>query len=357
MFVIQLLVVILGLYFFLAMFGIKFFKAQPTDYILKYSSGRVRREGMGLAFYYLSHNTQIVAVPTSSTDGNFIFNEATNNFQAVTIQGQFTYRIAQPRQAASLLNFTIEPSRRNYLSQDPEKLPQRIANIIQVETRGEIQRRSLEETLRDSQAIASVVLGRIREAQLLSAMGVELMSIFFVSAKPTPEVAKALEAEYRETLLRKADEAIYARRAAAVEEERKIKENELNTDITLEQNRQQLIELEGNNQQREAEFRGRALEQEAEYRSRASELEMSVYRTMEPPTILALATKELGQNAARVGNLTITSEVLSALLNLPSNATAPQVQPAAQTPAQASPRPTPPHSTPAESPSTRSQPS
>jgi hypothetical protein len=103
-----------------------------------------------------------------------------------------------------------------------------------------------------------VVLGRIRDAQLLSAMGVELMSIFFVSAKPTPEVAKALEAEYRETLLRKADEAIYARRAAAVEEERKIKENELNTDITLEQNRQQLIELEGNNQQREAEFRGRA---------------------------------------------------------------------------------------------------
>lgn len=357
MLVIQFLLVVLGLYVFTAMFGIKFFKAQPTDYILKYSSGRVRREGMGLAFYYMSHNTQIVAVPTSSTDGNFIFNEATNNFQAVTIQGQFTYRIAEPRQAASLLNFTLEPSRRSYLSQDPEKLPQRIANIIQVETRGEIQRRSLEETLRDSQAIAGVVLGRIRDAQLLSAMGVELISIFFVSAKPTPEVAKALEAEYRETLLRKADEAIYARRAAAVEEERKIKENELNTDITLEQNRQQLIELEGNNAQREADFRGRALEQEAEYRARASELEMAVYRTMEPPTILALAMKELGQNAARVGNLTITSEVLSALLNLPSNAQPSNAAPgvAAQTPptAQASPRPTPPE----PPPSTRSQPS
>jgi hypothetical protein len=302
---------------------IKFFKAQPTDYILKYSSGRVRREGMGLAFYYLSHNTQIVAVPTSSTDGNFIFNEATNNFQAVTIQGQFTYRIAEPRQAASLLNFTIEPSRRSYLSQDPRSCRSASPTSSGRDTRRN-QRRSLEETLRDSQAIAGVVLGRIRDAQLLSAMGVELMSIFFVSAKPTPEVAKALEAEYRETLLRKADEAIYARRAAAVEEERKIKENELNTDITLEQHRQQLIELEGNNAQREAEFRGRALEQEAEYRARASELEMAVYRTMEPPTILALAMKELGQNAARVGNLTITSEVLSALLNLPPNTTAPQ---------------------------------
>src|SRR4028118_1569960 len=165
------------------MLGIKFFKGQPTEYVIKYASGRPVREGTGLAFYYLSHNTQIVTVPTTSTAGKSTSTEATNNFQAVTIQGQFTYRIAQPRQAAALLNFTIEPLRRSYISQDPEKLPQRIANIIQVETRGEIQRRSLEETLRDSQAIAGVVLGRIRDAQLLQTMGVELISIFFVSAK------------------------------------------------------------------------------------------------------------------------------------------------------------------------------
>ncbi len=300
------------------MFGFRFFKGQPTEYIIKYASGKVVREGTGLAFYYLAHNTQIVAVPTNSTDGNFIFNEATNNFQAVTIQGQFTYRIVAPRQAAALLNFTMEPYRRNYLSQDPEKLSQRIANIIQVETRGEIQRRTLEETLRDSQAIAAVVMQKIRDALLLQELGVELLNIFFVSAKPTPEVAKALEAEYRETLLRKADEAIYARRGAAVEEERKIKESELNTSVSLEQRRRELIELEGQNAQQEAEFRGRALEKEAEYSARASEMELAVYRTFEPPAILALAMKEIGENAGRIGNLTITSEVLSALLNVQS---------------------------------------
>jgi hypothetical protein len=73
------------------MFSIGFFKGQSTEYIIKYVSGRVAREGAGLAFYYLPHNTHIVAVPTSSTDGNFVFNEVTNNFQAVAIQGQFTY--------------------------------------------------------------------------------------------------------------------------------------------------------------------------------------------------------------------------------------------------------------------------
>jgi len=297
------------------MFGLRFFKGQPTDYVIKYVSGRLRREGLGLAFYYLHHNTQIITVPTTTVDGNFIFNEITNNFQSVTIQGQFTYRIADPRQASSLLNFTIDPRSRHYVSQDPEKLQQRIANIVQMETRGEIQTRTLEETLRDSQPIAAAVLGRIRETLLLQSLGVDLISIFFVSAKPTPEVAKALEAQYRETLLRQADEAMSARRAAAVEDESKIKENELNTEITLEQRRRQLIELEGANAQQEAEFRGRALEKEAEYRARAQEMELAVYRTFAPPAILALAMKAIGDNAGRIGNLNITPEVLAELLH------------------------------------------
>ena len=75
---------------------IGFFKGQPTEYIIKYASGRITREGMGLAFFYLKHNSSVVSIPTSSTDASFVFNEVTNNFQAVTIQGQLTYRIASP---------------------------------------------------------------------------------------------------------------------------------------------------------------------------------------------------------------------------------------------------------------------
>lgn len=297
------------------MFGLRYFKAQPTEYILKYVNGQVKQEGAGLTFYYLAHNTQIVAVPTTSTDAPFVFNEVTNNFQAVMIQGQCAYRIQDPRQAAELLNFTINPLTHTYVAEDPERLAKRITNIIQMETRSEIQKRSLEESLGQSEAIAAAVFMRIQEQALLVPMGVELLSLFFVAAKPTPEVAKALEATYRETLLRKADEAIYARRAAAVVEERTIKETELSTDIALEQQRQQLIELEGKNAQQEAEFRGKALEQEAAYRARAVEMELAVYRTLDPRAILALAMKELAQNAGRVGNLTITSEIFAALLN------------------------------------------
>ena len=293
---------------------IGFFKGEPTEYVIRYQDGRAVQEGQGLAFFYTPFQTSIVAVPTSSVDVSFVFQEATGNFQSVTIQGQFTYRIVEPRRATQLLNFTIEPHRRKFLTSDPEKLNQRITNVIQIETRREVLVRSLEQTLGDSEAIASVVLGRVRNLAMLEAMGVELISVYFLSAKPTPEVAKALEASYREQLLRTADEAIYARRAAAVAEERKIRENELQNQIALEQQRRSLLELEGANAEQEANFRGRALEIESSYRARSLKEELESYQVMEPRALLALGLREIGQNAAKIGNLTITTEMLAALL-------------------------------------------
>src|SRR5262245_48230342 len=106
------------------MLNVGYFKAQPTEYIIKYVSGRVVREGQGLAFFYLKHNTQIVAVPTSSVDANLVFNEVTSNFQAVTIQGQLAYRIENAKRAAELLNFNMDPRTHAYVSNDPDRLAQ-----------------------------------------------------------------------------------------------------------------------------------------------------------------------------------------------------------------------------------------
>jgi len=289
------------------MLGIAFFKGQPTDYIIKYVGGRVTKEGLGRAFYYLTRNTQIVVVPTSTQDANFVFNELTNNFQSVTLQGQFTYRIVAPAQAAAQLNFAYDPRRQTYAAKDPESLPGRIANIIQMETRRELARLTLEETLRQSQEIAGATLARIHDQGLLQSLGVELTSLYFLAAKPTPEIARALEAQYRETLLRQADEAIYARRGAAVAEERKIKESERATEIALEEQRRALIALEGDNALREAE-----------YQAQAAEKTLAVYRAMDPRSILALALKEMGENAERIGSLNITTETLASLLTAPA---------------------------------------
>lgn len=285
----------------MALFG--YFKAEPTEYILAYANGRVFHQGAGLSFWYLPHRTSIVMVPVSTADVNFAFNETTGNFQAVTLQGQFTYRITEPQTIAQLLDFTVAPRTHEYRSEDPDRLKQRIINIVQMYTRNELQRMELEDALRSSERLARSVMEHIREEQPLSALGVECLSIFFTAIKATPEMARALEAEYREALQKRADQAIYSRRAEAVEQERKIKQNELSTEIDLEQRRQELVDLQGANARKQAEF-------EAE----ATSIQLTPYRALDTQLLMALAFRNFADNAQKIGNLTITSEILEQLL-------------------------------------------
>lgn len=289
------------------MLNIGFFKGQPTDYIIKFVNGKIKREGQGLSFFYWKPNTSIAAIPVVTIDTNFIFNEITQTFQEVTIQGQLTYRVSDVKKIALLLDFSISPANAKYSSDPLEKLAKRIINAVQMATREEIQKFSLEDSLRKSENIAKVVLAKIKEDVMLNSIGIECLNIYLTSIKPTPELARALEAEYRESIQKKADEAIYSRRAAAVEQERKIKENELDSDIALEKERKELVELEGNNAIKEAE-----------YQSKALNLGLVPYKEMDPKLLLALGFKALGEKADKISNLTITPDLLSSVLELNS---------------------------------------
>src|SRR5262249_5665609 len=84
----------------------------------------------------------------------------------------------------------------------------------------------------------------LRRAPTVAALGLEVLGLSVLAIKPKPETARALEAEAREALLRRADEAIYSRRNAAVEQERAIKENELSTEIAVENKKRQIKEAQ-----------------------------------------------------------------------------------------------------------------
>jgi hypothetical protein len=286
------------------MFPIAHFKSEPTEYILAYSNGKVTRQGAGQAFWYWRPSTSITLVPISTIDAPFMLNETTGNFQSVTLQGQITYRIIAPQTIAQLLDFTIDPHTRQHRSDDPGKLSQRIVNVVQTHTRNALQRQTLEQALRGAETLAGTVLARIQEEQVLATMGVECMSLFFTAIKATPEMARALEAEYREALQQRADQATYARRADAVEQERKIKQNELSTAVDLEQRRQELVDLQGDNTRKQAAFT-----------SDATRIELEPFAALNPQLLLALAFRDFATNAQKIGNLTISSEILEQLLN------------------------------------------
>ena len=226
------------------MFGIRFIKVEPTTHLLQFRNGRIVRDGPGQAFFYYSPTTSLVAVPIAGTDAPFIFEEVTSDFQTVTIQGQVTYRVSDPKKLAALVNFTLDARGKNYVSDEPQKLPQRVINVVNVLARAELQTLPLRQAVRASDALVQAVRKGLVESPDMAQLGLEILGLSILAIKPTPETARALEAEMREQLLREADEAIYARRNAAVEQERSIKENELNTEIAVEQKKRQIRETQ-----------------------------------------------------------------------------------------------------------------
>jgi len=333
------------------MFGLRFIKAQPTDYVIQFRNGRPLREGAGLSMFYFGPTSSLVLIPTASVNEPFMFEEVTADYQDVSIQGQVTYRIADPRRTAALLNFALN-ARGRYVSDDPEKLSQRLINQVQVAMRAKIQATSLKDVLGAGEDLVTEVRTNLQQAQTVAALGLEVLGLSVLAIKPKPETARALEAEAREALLRRADEAIYSRRNAAVEQERAIKENELNTEIAVENKKRQigeaqmdadralrerrrqieqeeitgkirleerngeLVELATANARQEADAKAYGIDamMKAFAASDAKVLQALASVGMQPGQLLALAFRDLADNAAKIGELNVSPDLLREIM-------------------------------------------
>ena len=312
---------------------LNFMKVPPTTYVLQYKHGKVKREGAGLSFVYYAPTSTIVAIPMASADVPFVFQEATADFQSVTIQGQLTYRVADPTRLSSLLDFSVDRSGR-YYSDDHRKLPERLIHILQSLTRAITQRLTLEIALVSSDSIVAEALAKLRTSDAVSALGVEILSLSIVGIQPTPETGRALEAEAREALQRRADEAIYARRNAAVEQERLIKESELNTEIAVEEKKRQIRETQMAAEIAVEEQRSQLIDRRVENEhkdadSRAYTLTETLkplrgldWKTLmmlggknaDPKAMVALAFQEMAENAQKIGELNVSPDLLRSLI-------------------------------------------
>lgn len=224
------------------MFGFKFIKFQPNDYVMKYSKGKVTQQGQGVSFIYYEPTTSIVLLPIGSKDIPFIFEEITSDYQAITIQGQVSYRIVDRAKISQLLNYVYDLKTKKYISDDPIKLSQRMVNITRVLVKKHIEKMPLKEAVQSSEKLAIDVLEDLKVNQEINLYGLEVMGFSILAISPNKETVRALEAKSREEILRKADEAIYERRNAAIEQERKIKENELNTEVAVIEKKKQITE-------------------------------------------------------------------------------------------------------------------
>jgi hypothetical protein len=333
------------------MFGINYIKFDSMTYAIHYGNGHVKREGRGLSFFYYSPTSSITAIPLGSKDIQFIFNESTKDFQTITIQGQVTYAIENPKQLAEMLDFTL--GQRDKVNEGNfEKLNQRLNNEAQTAASAFIQGIGLKEALRSAKQISTIIENGLKQSSAVSLLGVAILSVDVLSMRATPEMAKALETEMRESLQREADQAIYERRNFAVEQERKIRESELNTEIAVQEKKKQinekqneikvkeaenarklremtiaadlsveeqktkLVDMQVDNERKTADAKGYTLEKTL---SPYKEIDYRVLMAINSKNISAIdnigfAFRELAENTEKIGTLNITPDLLETVI-------------------------------------------
>lgn len=330
---------------------LSYFKSTPNTFVMKYRHGKLKAKGTGLSFYYYPPSTSIVSIPTQSMEAPFIFNETTRDYQSVTVQGQVVFSISDPEKLATMMNFTL--NHKGYVSEDPYKLGDRILNVAQVAIAQSVQQSTLRECLDN----AATLIAQFREAftasPVLQTLGIRVIDLAVQAIRPVPETARALESATREALLLEADRAVYQRRNAAIEQERQIKENELQTEmavnqrnreirenlieadravkekqrvmaqeemlgsIALEEKRQALVDLSAENDRKESDTQAYRVEQWAKA---VNQLDDSIIQAiadtgMAPEKIIANAFRTLA-NSNNIGQLNITPDLLQSLTSV-----------------------------------------
>ena len=334
------------------MFGIRFARFEQGQFVFRYKKGRLISCDEGLSFYYYAPTTSLVCVPVSSADAPFMFTDTSADFQALTIQGQLTYRISNPEKTAKMLNYTIDNKTLSYISDDPERLSERLVNLVLIAVKSSVKNMSLRDAIAASDDVANKTFNLLCENKMVKELGVEALSLSIAAIKPSPETAKALEAETREEILKESDQAIFLRRNNAVEQERTIRESELNTEIAVEHKNREIqetkLETERLALQKQLQMRDEQLKfeiqaeeknqklvelrtknEKAEADSKAYALReiMKVYEEMNPEVLKALANAGLdsgrlmamafqgiADRAEKIGNLNITPDLLTAVI-------------------------------------------
>jgi regulator of protease activity HflC (stomatin/prohibitin superfamily) len=312
-------------------------RSEPSRHVLHFRRGRLVRSGRGVAYWFRPLSASIAEVPCDDRDLAFLFHGRTSDFQDVTVQGVITWRVKDPEVIARRVDFSIDPLRGVFLGTPLEQIAQLMSQLAQQFAWDYLIRTPLRAVLAEGLV---QICERIREGLSnhapLAAMGLEVASVRVSGVAPTPDLEKALQTPTREAIQEEADQAVFKRRALAVEKERAIQENELANRIELAKREEALIGQQGANRKREAREQAEAAAIEAEStaarghleaatkaeqirmieaaRAEAERTRTEIYRDLPVPVVLGLAARRLAGKIERIEHLNVGPDLLGTTL-------------------------------------------
>jgi regulator of protease activity HflC (stomatin/prohibitin superfamily) len=312
-------------------------RAEHSAHLLVYRRGALSKSGRGLGFWFMPLTTSVAEVPVDDRELSFMFHAKSNDFQEVSAQGVITYRVAAPETLAERIDFSIDLDDGHYNKQPLEQIATMLTELAQQLTIAWLGATPVRQILtRGQEEIRARVEDGLRKDDALAAMGLELVSVRVSAVKPSTDLEKALEMPTRESIQQSADEATFQRRALAVEKERAIQENELQSQIELAVREAKLIEQRGANERRRMEEQaeaqrieagghaartGIAAEAEAgrirmleEAQVGGERARIDIYRDLPPRVMAGLAARELAGKLQKIEHLNVSPELLGPTL-------------------------------------------
>ena len=311
-------------------------RGTPAMHVRHLRHGKLVHDGTGLSFFYRSLPAVLSEVPVDDRELPLLFHARTADFQDLAVQASVTFRVTDPATACTRIDFSIDPDTGRWRGTPLEQVGGLLTETAQQQVLGLIAISPLASALADG-------IGEIRDRIMhglaadtrLAETGITVVGARVIALRPEPDVEKALRTPAREQIQTDADRATYERRALAVERERAIAENELQSQIELARREEHLISQRGANGRLQASEaaaadgieaaaraeRERQLADAAAHKVRAlgearaagDQARVAAYRDVPQESLLGLAGLDLAGHLPQIGTLVLAPDLLASL--------------------------------------------
>ena len=316
---------------------VRHLRGTPTANVVVMRRGKVRRSGQGLSFWFRPLSAVISEVPVDDRELPTAFHARTADFQDVLVQATVTYRVTDPVLASTRVDFSIDPERGTWRGTPLEQIAGLLTESAQQHALDLVAKTTLAALLAGGMAAirTTVTAGLSGDPRLLET-GLAVIGVRVTGISPEEDVAKALQTPTREKIQQDADGATYERRALAVERERTISENELQSQIELAKRQELLVAQQGANARRQAEeaaaadkiataataerdttlakVRAASITVVGDATASAEAAKIAAYKGVPGETLLGIAARELAGSLPQIGNLVLSPDLLSPVL-------------------------------------------
>jgi regulator of protease activity HflC (stomatin/prohibitin superfamily) len=313
------------------------YRGAPTDHVVHLHKGTLVHSGNGQSFWFRPLSAALSELPIDDRELPLLFHARTSDFQDVAVQATVGYRLTEPETVAAHMDFAIDPDTGRWRATPLEDVARLLTELAQQYALDLLASMTLDQALAGGvPAVRARVAEGLGSDGRLAEAGIGVVGVRVVAIRPEPELERALQTPLRERLQQDADAATYERRALAVERERTISENELQSQIELAKREEQLVSQRGANERRRASEAAAAGRIEAEAKAEQEGLRsaakadsvrvvgaaqaeteaatMAVYADADARVLLALALRDLAGQLPAIGTLNVSPDLLTTAL-------------------------------------------